>query len=272
MKLSVVVAVKNEEKRIKECLESIILNNPDEIIVVVGDSNDKTAQIARQYTDKVIETVNSSLSRDRQTGIDNAKNDYIAMIDADHRLEKGDLQKLYDDLIENNYDIIQSSLKSYKNNNWMNRAEEQMWELNHNIPGERKMIGTAPDIYKKELFNKIKFDNNITKTIDDTDFMYRLSLIDNIKLGVSKVKIAQLHESTTKSYLTKFRWYGVGDGEFCIKHKCRTFSMLFHLFIRYPFIYNIKALLKGKYYAIPYQALQGWVRGYYCIKTLFSSK
>lgn len=49
--LSVVILVKNEEQRISRCLDSI--RWADEIIVVDDESTDRTAEVARQYTDKV---------------------------------------------------------------------------------------------------------------------------------------------------------------------------------------------------------------------------
>lgn len=272
VKISVVVCVKNEETRLEECLKRICLNEPDEIIVVDGSSKDRTVEIAYKYTDKVIITENSNLTHDRQIGLDAAKNEYIAMIDGDHRLEKGDLDSLYFDLVDNGYSIVQSQLKSYSNNNWMNKGEEQMWDINHNIPGARDMIGVAPAMFRKSIFKKIQFDDTITKTIDDTDFIYRLSLLSDIKYGIGKTKIAQLHSSSYKDYIKKFKWYGIGDGEFCIKHKNRAPSMWFHLLVRYPIIYPIRALFRKKFYAAAYCFIQGIVRAKWMInKSVFNN-
>ena len=82
-KVSVVVCAKNEEKRIKNCLESIKKNKIDEIILIDGNSKDKTIQIAKKYTKKIFISKKKSLTYDRQLGIDRAKNKLVAMIDAD---------------------------------------------------------------------------------------------------------------------------------------------------------------------------------------------
>ena len=260
--LSVVVCTLNEEKRLEECLRSIILNEPGEIIVVDGGSKDNTVQIARQYTKNIINTEKSNLTRDRQIGIDATTKEYIAMIDSDHRLKKNDLASLLFDLEKYNFDIVQSQLTSFKNNNYWNAAEEQAWALAHNIPGPKNMIGVAPAIFKKSLFDKIRFDDKITKTIDDTDFMYRLSKLPEMRFGIGDTTIKQLHFGTFNSYVKKFKWYGYGDGEFCVKHSRRIPSMLFHLLIRYPMVYSVKAVLKGKFKVVPYFILQGYVRFY----------
>ena len=270
--LSVVVCTLNEEDRIEECLRSITLNEPGEIIVVDGGSKDRTVDIARKYTRTVITTSNSNLTRDRQTGIDAVNKPYIAMIDSDHRLKKGDLQLLLNDIEKYNFDIVQSQLISYRNMNFWNLAEEHSWFLTHNIPGPRKMIGVAPAVFKTALFEKIKFDDSITKTIDDTDFIYRLSKVSGIRFGIGDTRIKQLHFATFNSYVKKFLWYGYGDGEFCLKHPNRSFSMIYHLLIRYPVWYPFRAIIKGKIVAIPYFILQGYVRFYGLITRIIQLK
>jgi glycosyltransferase involved in cell wall biosynthesis len=260
--VSVIVCTLNEEKRIRDCLEAVKKNKPGEIIVVDGGSRDNTVKIASSYATKIIKSKHSNLSRDRQLGINNASNSLIAMIDADHRLEVGDISSLLKDLVKYDLDIVQSQLISYKNESFWNAAEEQMWQINLNVPGRKKMIGTAPAIYKKHIFDYVKFDDNITSLIDDTDFIYRLSKLGKFKFGTGDTKIRQLHSTSFNSYIKKFIWYGKGDGQFCIKNKSRAFSMLFHLCIRYPIIYSLKAVVKGKFKVVPYFIIQGWTRFY----------
>ena len=260
--ITAVICVKNEEARIEDCLKTVILNQPGEIIVVDGDSSDNTVSLSSNFTQNVIVTKNSNLTRDRQIGIDAANNPLIAMIDADHRLGSSSLENMLSDLKLYNFDIVQSQLISYTNNNYWNAAEEESWELTHNKPGPKKMIGVAPAIFVKSIFFKINFDDEITKTIDDTDFIYRLSKIKGIKFGIGNSKIKQLHFGSLSNYLRKFKWYGIGDSEFCRKHPQRAFSMFFHLLIRYPIIYPIKSLIKRRYRAIPFFILQGYVRFY----------
>jgi glycosyltransferase involved in cell wall biosynthesis len=262
MKISVVVCVRNEEKRIRECLEGIFKNEPDEVIVVDGNSSDKTVAIAREFEGvRIIESKGSNLTRDRQIGIDAAKNELIAMIDGDHRLQPGDLQSLLKDMERYDLDIVQSGLVSHKHSGFWDKAEEALWELTHNTPtGVRHMIGTAPAIYRKRVFNCVRFDDHITSTVDDADFMYRLSKFSEIRIGVGDTKVGQYHFAFFSSYMKKFQMYGKGDGEFCYKHPERAPSMLFHLLVRYPIIYSWRALRTGQLHAIPFFVLQGWVR------------
>ena len=47
--VSVVICVKNVEKIIEPCLKSILENNPKEIIVIDGQSHDRTKEIAQLF-------------------------------------------------------------------------------------------------------------------------------------------------------------------------------------------------------------------------------
>jgi len=51
-RLSVVVVTLNEEERLRACLESVAW--ADELIVIDALSQDKTVQIAREFTDRVL--------------------------------------------------------------------------------------------------------------------------------------------------------------------------------------------------------------------------
>ena len=51
--ISVIVPAKNAESTIEECLISVQRNNPAEIIVVDGNSSDRTVEIARRYTEEI---------------------------------------------------------------------------------------------------------------------------------------------------------------------------------------------------------------------------
>jgi len=261
MKLSVVVCVRNEEARLEDCLLSVYANKPDEVILVDGDSTDGTLAIGRKFQGiNIIESVKSTLPRDRQKGIDAARNELVAMGDADHRLMPGDLDSLLSDMNEFQFDIVQSGLVSHKNQGFWDAAEEDSWELIQNIPGRRNMVGTAPAIYKKHVFNFARFDDHITATIEDTDLSYRLSKFPSLRLGVGHTKIRQYHFADFHTYVKKFKWYGKGDGEFCRKHPERMPSMVFHLLVRYPILHSLTAIRHGRLRAVPFFVLQGVMR------------
>lgn len=88
-KLSVAIATFNEEKNIKDCLESV-RQLVDEIVVVDGSSTDKTCEIAKKYTNKVIVTTNKPMFHiNKNLAIDNCTGDWILQLDADERVSQG---------------------------------------------------------------------------------------------------------------------------------------------------------------------------------------
>ncbi|OGE30478.1 hypothetical protein A3C59_00655 [Candidatus Daviesbacteria bacterium RIFCSPHIGHO2_02_FULL_36_13] len=82
--LSVVVLTKNEEERITACLESV--KWADEIIVIDSNSSDKTPEIAKKYTEKVITLDTPDFDIRRNRGIEEAKGKWVLYLDADERV------------------------------------------------------------------------------------------------------------------------------------------------------------------------------------------
>ncbi len=83
-RLSVCVITFTEEERIRECLESVAW--ADEIIVVDAESTDKTATIAREFTDRVIVRPWPGFAAQKNFALDQASGDWILSLDADERV------------------------------------------------------------------------------------------------------------------------------------------------------------------------------------------
>ena len=90
-KVSIVITTKNEEKNIRTCLESIQGQTYQNIETIVVDnfSNDRTQEIARQYTEKVF-SKGPERSAQRNFGmIDIAGGKFVMFVDADMILAPG---------------------------------------------------------------------------------------------------------------------------------------------------------------------------------------
>jgi glycosyltransferase involved in cell wall biosynthesis len=82
--VSIVVLTKNEEKRLPDCLESVRF--ADEILVVDDESTDRTEEVARRYTDKILHRKMDLEGRHRNWAAQRARNEWILSIDADERV------------------------------------------------------------------------------------------------------------------------------------------------------------------------------------------
>lgn len=84
--LSVILITKNEEDRVRSCLESV-KKIADEIIVLDSGSTDSTLQIVSEYTDKFYKTDWPGYGIQKQRALDKAQCDWVLSIDADEALD-----------------------------------------------------------------------------------------------------------------------------------------------------------------------------------------
>ena len=82
--LSVVIIAKNEEQKLPDCLESV--RWAKEIIVVDDESTDRTVEIAKRYTDKVIPKKMDIEGKHRNFAYSKATQGWVLSLDADERV------------------------------------------------------------------------------------------------------------------------------------------------------------------------------------------
>ncbi len=85
--VTVAVITKNEENKIAKCLES--LKWADEIIVLDDESLDKTVEIAKRYTDRVVTKKMEVEGKHRNYAYSLARNNWVLSLDADEVVSDG---------------------------------------------------------------------------------------------------------------------------------------------------------------------------------------
>ncbi len=121
MKLSLCLAVHNEEKNIHYPLNSAI-DLVDEVVIVDGGSTDKTVEVAKSYGKKVrvIKSDNPAMfHKNKQKAIEAAKGEWILQLDADEELSK-ELKEEIVNLLKN-----QNSKSKIKNNKEKFKTEKE---------------------------------------------------------------------------------------------------------------------------------------------------
>jgi len=86
-KLTVIIPCFNEEKNIEACLKSVIW--ADEILVVDSFSTDATLDIARRYTDRILQHEYLYSAAQKNWAIPQAGHDWVLIVDADERVTPG---------------------------------------------------------------------------------------------------------------------------------------------------------------------------------------
>lgn len=116
--ISAVILARNEENNIRYCLETI--SWCDEIVVVDMDSTDKTAVIAREFTDKVF-FHEKILAFDiaKKFGVEKTTGAWILLIDADEMVQRSLANRLRSIAEENTADIVEIPFKHYILGDWV---------------------------------------------------------------------------------------------------------------------------------------------------------
>ena len=159
-KISASMIVKNEEACLEKCLKS--LKELDEIVIVDTGSTDKTAEIARKYTDKYFpdEYVwNDNFAEARNYSIKKCSGDWIFIIDADEWLENGSMEKMRRAIEKTENDCIY--IKCIH--------EKSRWE--HRQPRLHRNRGDI--FWKGEIHNYLNINSN--EILDDAYVIFGYS-------------------------------------------------------------------------------------------------
>ena len=118
MLLSIIVPIYNTEKHLEKCLESVIAQTykETEIILINDGSTDCSLKICKSYSEcydriVVIDQSNKGPAVARNTGIKNAKGQFIAFVDADDYIEPEMYKELVEIALSTNADITACNFK-----------------------------------------------------------------------------------------------------------------------------------------------------------------
>lgn len=111
-KLTAVIITYNEEANIEAALKSVSFAN--ELIVVDSGSSDQTKEIALRNSARVYEHAFEGYGKQKNWAIDQSKNDWVLILDADERIS----EELKDEILEHLYDPKDTIAFSIKRRNF----------------------------------------------------------------------------------------------------------------------------------------------------------
>lgn len=196
MKISVIVPVYNVEQYLEQCLDSIILQdyNNLEIIVVNDGSTDISGQICDRYAQKdnrikVIHQENQGVASARNNALNISNGELISFIDADDWINQG----MYSFIIEHfteNIDVILLSYPNFRTDSSDIKIYSKE-KINNNLitqfVGSKKIsLGKMATVWsicvRKKIIQNIHFQN-ITMT-EDKIFFIEVLLKANTLLNI----------------------------------------------------------------------------------------
>jgi glycosyltransferase involved in cell wall biosynthesis len=125
--ISVIIPAHNEEKYIESCIKSVKSQdfNAYEIIIVDNGSADKTAEIAKSLSARVVLEPTVGLPRTREKGREVANADILVYLDADMIIPPSYLSKLFRFFEENKKVVAISNPYLFYDGNWRIKVLEK---------------------------------------------------------------------------------------------------------------------------------------------------
>ena len=158
--ISVCMIVKNEEDKLRRCLDSL-KDIADEIVIVDTGSTDNTKKIASEYTDKIHDFAwTGSFSDARNYAFSLAKSDYIYSADADEELDSENIEKfkVLKAVLDTNIDIVQMYYCNQLENNTIYSFDR---ELRPKLYKRLRTFVWEESIHEAVRLNPLIFDSDI---------------------------------------------------------------------------------------------------------------
>ena len=157
-KYSIIIPNYNKEAYIKECLDSIFIQDIEkekfEVIIVEDGSTDKSLEIIKQYPVKILHTNRKGAGGARNLGIENAKGEYIIFLDSDDFLTTNNVLSKLDKMIKDQ-DIV--SLAFTKDNFGEKSIIMEEQDSIANKIETTKLLGCPTKCFKRKLIGNTRF-------------------------------------------------------------------------------------------------------------------
>lgn len=210
--LTLSMIVKNEEKMLPGCLESV-KDVVDEIVIVDTGSEDNTIEIAKQWGAKIIQIEwKNDFSYARNIALKNSTGKWILYLDADERL-KIEYPHLFRNFLENSPEEIGAYICTIESNHI---------QLDGSVEHHR---GGYPRLFRNYGYPKIKFQGRVHEQITPSIFELKKSILlsdiviehlgYNQSREIMEKKVRRnyqlLMEHIKDEPLSSYAWYQLGQ-------------------------------------------------------------
>jgi glycosyltransferase involved in cell wall biosynthesis len=232
-KVSVILAVKNEERTIGHAIESVLkIDYPNyEVIVVDGGSEDQTVTVMKNHNVKVIQVKDSTPGQGRNVGVVNSSSSVVAFIDGDCYVKSKDwLRNSVDLLRQRNIGGVGGPVIPFSEASYMSKAlMDVLSTLLANAGSaqfarygklrEVKSISSCNAVYRREVIERTGLFAEDLRFCEDADLNYRIRE-SGYRLVYSPEVVVE-HDWKVHSFTSLFRYifrYGVGRAVAGKKH------------------------------------------------------
>lgn len=233
--VSIVVGIRNEEKFIEECIESLLkLDYPQdsyEIIIVDGMSTDRTREIVQKYPVKLLLNERKNVAAARNLGVENARGDLVAFTDGDCKVDPSwlnilvkELQNAPDDVVclggPNlifDTDPVFGRVVGYSQETFLGSGGSAQSKNST----KKHYVSSLPNcnaMYKKRAIQEVgSFDERFIVG-QDGDLNYRINKRGHKFLYIPEAQVMHHRRGTLKSFSVRMFKYGMWMAELFKKH------------------------------------------------------
>lgn len=233
--VSIVVGIRNEEKFIEECIESLLnLDYPRdsyEIIIVDGMSTDKTRDIVRRYPVKLLLNERKNVAAARNLGVKNAKGELVAFTDGDCKVDPQWLKTLVHEMQEAPDDVVCvggpnlifdtdpvfGRVVGYAQESFLGSGGSAQSKNST----KKHYVSSLPNcnaMYKKSAIQEVGgFDERFVVG-QDGDLNYRINKKGYRFLYIPEARVLHHRRGTLKSFSIRMFKYGMWMAEIFKKH------------------------------------------------------
>ena len=175
--ISLIISAYNEEDYIASCLSSVEQNASNqlfEVIVVDNNSTDKTAEIAKSFSNvRVILEKEKGVTKARERGFRESTGDIVAFMDADCRMPEGWARRVAEEFDgDPSLACLSGPYVFYDASKWQNFLSWCYWYLlgipSYFLTGYMAVAGNM--VLRRSVLEKMGgFDTSIVFYGDDTD-------------------------------------------------------------------------------------------------------
>lgn len=168
-KVSVIIPVYNTEQYLKECFDSVLKQDFDnlEVIVINDCSTDNSLKICEEYETKygfviINNKINKGQAYSRNLAIEKATGDYIIFLDSDDMLYDHNIKILLENAIRYKADLVMAKLNSFNSKGDYGYYSDKyindyfIGTINDN-PKLINCISVCSKLYKTDLIKNIRF-------------------------------------------------------------------------------------------------------------------
>jgi len=230
--VSIVVPVLNAEETIETLLESLLKVDYDrdnvDVVVVDGNSKDRTREIIAKYPVKLLVEEKEGLNAARNTGVKNSGNEIIIFTDADCVVPSDWIQKIVKNFNDPRVGCVGGNVKGCDGGFFSQYADNSIMPVlrsfkRHETLDMIKFIARYPAgcnmaLRRRAIEEVGGFDEGIRYSFDEDELVERVCRAGYRMVLDSSVLILHKHRSTLKGLLEQTFRYGRGSG-FLLKRK-----------------------------------------------------